>query len=372
MIADASPLPAERPAGGWRWLVSATVVVAAAGVLFAGLFTAFGSHNPEELGWDFRVAYLPAGEAVLDGRSPYPSDPSDPALDRQRLYVYPPQLAFLVAPLSMLPTDVAVVLAVLGSLAALIGALALVGVRDIRCYAAVVIWSPGWNALEMANVSALLALLLALVWRFRDLLWPFAIALGLMVSLKLFLWPIVAWAALTRRLRGALLGVAVGAGLTVASWAAIGFAGLGTYRDLLDRVATQESYSIKGMAFTLGLGSTAAYALTLAACAGLLGLSASYSRRGDLERSLLLAVVAALAVSPVVWLHYLVLLVVPLGLLRPRFGPIWLLPVLLWSLPRSGNGEGVEPFVPALVVALLVGILLAPRPAPARSAAEAT
>lgn len=357
MIAEAPALP-ERRNGGWRWLVSAAVLVAGAGILFAGLFTAFGSHNPGELGWDFRVAYYPAGEAVLDGRSPYPTDPSDPALDYQRLYVYPPQLAVLVSPLSALPVDVAVVLAVLGSLAALMGALALVGVRDVRCYAVVVIWSPGWNALEMANVSALLALLAALAWRFRARLWPFATALGLMVSLKLFLWPLVAWAVAIRQLHGALLGVAIGVGLTMTSWALIGFAGLSTYPDLLDRVVTQESYSVKGMAFALGLGSGSAYALTLAVSAGLLALSVASARRAEHERSFLLAIVAALAVSPVVWLHYLVLLAVPLGLLRPRFGPLWLLPVAVWPLARSGNGDGIEPFVPAVVVGILVVSLL--------------
>lgn len=371
MIAGAQTLPGGRQARGWRWLVSTTVLVAGAGVLVAALFTAFGSDNPDELGWDYRIAYYPAGDAILDGRSPYPTDPTDPTLDGPRLYVYPPQLALLLSPLSALPIDLAVVLAVIGSLGALMGALALVGVRDVRCYAAVVIWSPGWNALEMANVSALLALLLALVWRFRDRLWPFATALGLMVSLKLFLWPVAAWAVAMRRVSGAVLGVLVGAGLTLASWAVIGFAGLGTYWDLLDRVATQESYSVKGMVFALGLGSTAAYAVMLVVGSSLLASSVWYARRCDGERSLLLAVVAALAMSPVVWLHYLVLFSVPLGLLRPRFGLLWLAPVLLWPLARSGNGEGIEPFVPALVVAVMVALLVVPEKADARSPAEA-
>jgi hypothetical protein len=87
-----------------------------------------------------------------------------------------------------LSADAAVVLVVLGSLAALMGALALVGVRDVRCFAIVPIWGSGWNALEMANVSALLALMLALVWRCRGTLLPFAATVGAMVSVKPFLW----------------------------------------------------------------------------------------------------------------------------------------------------------------------------------------
>lgn len=355
-------LPGARgERGGWGWLVVTGVLLAGAGVLFAGLFTAFGSQNPDELGWDFRVAYYPAGEAVADLRSPYPPDPHDPALDVPRVYAYPPQIAFLVAPLTALPVDAAVVLAVLGSMAALMGALALVGVRDLRCYAAVVIWAPGWNALEMANVSALLALLLALVWRFRDRMWAMGVALGTMVSLKLFLWPLFVWALLTRRVAGTLWAVAVGLLLTAGSWAAIGFAGLESYRALLGVLAEQQSFSVKGMAEAVGVGSVGGYVLTLGIAAALLALCVRYVRGEDEERAFLTAVVAALAVSPIVWLHYLVLLAVPLGILRPRFTGLWLLPVVLWFSPRSGNGVGIEPFVPALVVAAMVLVLLLPR-----------
>jgi hypothetical protein len=46
-------------------------------------------------------------------------------------------------------------------------------------------------------------------------------------------------------------------------------------------------------------------------------------RRED-ERVFRLSIVAALATSPIVWNHYLVLLVVPLALVRPRFSPAWL------------------------------------------------
>ena len=370
MIADVAPPTPHGASGGWRWLVSSAVLVTVAAVLLAGLFTAFGSQNPDELGWDFRVAYYPAGQAIVEGRSPYPVDPSDPTLDGPRLYVYPPQVAILVAPLSELPIDAAVVLAVLGSFAALMGALALVGVRDVRCYAVVVIWGPGWNALEMANLSTFLALLLAVVWRYRERLWPFAVALGSMVSLKLFLWPLFVWAVATKRGKSAALAIGAGVALTALSWAVIGLAGLGTYSDLLERVATQESYSIKGMTFALGLGSVGAYAVTFAATAGLLALCVGYARRGDEQRAFLVAVIAALAVSPIVWLHYLVLLVVPLGLLRPRFSALWLLPIVLWLSPRSGNGEGLEPFMPAVVVATMVIFLLYPLRWPERQSAE--
>ena len=58
-----------------------------------------------------------------------------------------------LVPLSWLPTDLAAFLVFLASVAALLGAVALVGVRDVRCYAAVLLWAPTWNSLDTLNVS---------------------------------------------------------------------------------------------------------------------------------------------------------------------------------------------------------------------------
>ena len=58
------------------------------------------------------------------------------------------------------------------------------------------------------------------------------------------------------------------------------------------------------------------------------------------------------------WLHYLVLLLVPLAIARPRFSAIWLVPLLLWLTPLNGNGESIQPFLPALVVAAVIAVVL--------------
>jgi hypothetical protein len=347
---------ADRSSRLW-WLISTGVLVAASGILVAGLFTAFGSQSPDELGWDFRTAYLPAAEAVVHGRSPYP-DPNDPNLDVPTTYAYPPQVALALAALTPVRENAAVVVAVLACVAALGGALALVGVRDIRCYAVVPIWGAGWNALEMANISAFLALGLALVWRYRSTLWPLSLALAGLVTVKLFLWPVLVWALVTRRIRATMLAVLVGTVSTLLAWAAIGFAGLTSYPEILRLIADQKSYSIDGMSRSLGAGHVAATIATIIVGGAVVAACAITAGRGDERRAFALAVAAALALSPVVWLHYLVLLVIPLGLMRPAFSWIWLLPIVLWVSPRSENGVGVEPFVPALVATVIFAVLL--------------
>jgi len=171
----------------------------------------------------------------------------------------------------------------------------------------------------------------------------------------------------------AALAVGLGLVVTVVAWGAIGFAGLAEYPDLLRRLSelqSDRSYSIVGMASTLGLGDAVGRVATILVGGALLAGCVVLARRGDEERSFTCAVAATLALSPIVWLHYLVLLLVPLAILRPRFSLIWLLPVVLWVSPRPGYAEGYETFMPALVAAILVTVLLA-RPRPGRGVAAA-
>ena len=214
-------------------------------------------------------------------------------------YAYPPLLAVALSPLAVLPVDVAVVLAVVASLAALMGALYLVGVRDLRCYAVVPIWASAWNALEMANVSALLALLLALAWRFRATVWPLGAALGAMVALKLVMSPLLLWAVASRHVRGAGAALAIGIAMTLAAWAVVGFAGFLEYPDLLGRIEGQESYSVGGMARALGVGADVGrVAMVLIGGAALVACVA-LARAGDEQRAFVVAVASVLVLSPI-------------------------------------------------------------------------
>ncbi len=111
----------------------------------------------------------------------------------------------------------------------------------------------------LGNVSIPLAFALAVAWRYRETVWRPAVAVGLAVSAKLLLWPVFVWMVATRRLRAVALAALIGVVVTFAAWAAIGFDGLRTYPDLLERLSeiqSERSYSIVGMVATLGLGST--------------------------------------------------------------------------------------------------------------------
>lgn len=312
------------------------------------------------LAWDVRFAYLPAAEAVLEGDSPYPAL-DDPILDDQKGYVYPPQLVLALLPFTPLPVDVVALLTTATMLVLLGLILHLLGIRDVRCYAAALLWMPTMSGILLANVSIPLALAVALAWRYRDEVWPPAVALGLAVSAKLLLWPLFVWTLATRRLRATALAVGVGLSVTFGAWAALGFAGLAGYPDLLRRLSdlqSENSYSFVGMASTLGVGEAVGQVVTLVVGGALLVGCVVFARRDDDLRSFTCAVAATLALSPIVWLHYLVVLLVPLAIARPRFSAIWLLPVLLWTSPRPGYAEGFQTFLPAIAAAILLAVLL--------------
>jgi hypothetical protein len=325
------------------------VLVAVAAALLVALVGATGSGR---LAADFHASYLDAAESVRENGTPWSTDSEFP-------YWYPPLLAELVVPLTFVPQHIAVLIAFAASLAALLGAVYLVGVRDIRCYAAVLIWAPGWNSLELANVTVASVLAAALVWRYRDTTWTAPAALGGAMALKLLLWPLLVWFAATERARSALVALGIGAGLTFVGWAAIGFTGLTSYADRLEAAPYARSYSFLGMAAALDLSPTIGRLAMLVCGGALLGAVVHFGRKGDEVQAYTCAIVAALAFAPVVWLHYLVLLVVPLANSRPRFSAIWLLPIVLWVCPRDGHGEGIQPFLPAVVVVVILALLVA-------------
>lgn len=290
------------------------------------------------------VTFLGAADDVLAGRSPFPSVAT---LTGDQNYVYPPLLALVLAPLAVLPTAVATLVWVAVGVAAVAVALWLLDVRDPWVYAIALLFPATRDAIGAGTVGPLLVLAAAAAWRARDArpLLP-ALPVGLSFALKPFTWPLAAWLALTRRVRAALLAVVVAVAAALASWAAIGLDGLRDYPDLLRRLSELEadrSYSLVAVADAVGLGNRAGVAVSLLAGAALLAVAALAARadapaRERDRRALTASVAAALALSPIVWIHYLVLLLVPLALARPRLSPLWLV-LLVPLVPRAWGWE---------------------------------
>ena len=257
---------------------------------------------------DFRQFYV-AAETILDGESPY-VDREEPLAPWGGPFPYPPLPALFAAPLTMVSLDVAglFVMAVLVLVA--LATLRVLEVGDWRCYGLVLLWPPVISAIQTGNVTLWFALALAVAWRLRERL-ASPVGLGVALAVKFFVWPVAVWMAATRRYASALLAAGIGAALVVGSWAVIGFDGLRAYPDLLERLEDavgEDSYTAYIVGLDLGLSSPAARALWLAIGFGVLAAVVVLGRRGDERAAFMLAVAAALALTPIVWLHYFALL----------------------------------------------------------------
>jgi hypothetical protein len=281
------------------------------------------------LAFDFDRAYLPAAHLVLHGSSPY-GPATRAVLSSQTAFVYPPIAAFLAAPLAVLPSHAANVLVTLLAAFAVAAILVLLGVRDWRCFGAVFLWMPTTSAIHLGTATVVLALGVALVWRWREHAVRAGLVLGLVVALKLFLWPLVVWLVVTKRSRAA--GVAVGSAivLLLAPWAPIHGAGLTSYPhrlSLLSSLEARRGFSPAALLAQLGVGWGTAQALGYGL--GVVLLAVAYRRRRSEAEALGLVCAASLLLTPILWPNYLLIMLVPLAVLRPRFGIVWLLPVIL-------------------------------------------
>jgi Glycosyltransferase family 87/Dolichyl-phosphate-mannose-protein mannosyltransferase len=303
------------------------------------------------------AVFLGAAGDVLNGVSPY-------TFREDSTFAYPPILAWLVGPLHPLSSSAAALVWLLLSLAVVILALWWLELRDWRCYGLAFVFTFTRSSLDLGTVEPLLLLAVAAAWRWRERLVPAAASVGVAIVLKLFLWPLAVWLALMRRLRAGVLGVAFGVGLALVGWAAIGFAGLGGYPSLLRRLSDHEassSFSVVALGVRAHLPLLAAQIISVLVVLALLGVAAWVARderRALRDRdiaTLTLCLAAALAGSPIVWVHYFLLLLVPLALTQPRLSLLWLVPFGYYPLGEAAWASGdARKLALALVTTLVI------------------
>ena len=313
----------------------------------------------DNVAFDFRPFYS-AAEAIIQGDDPYPG-PDDPLTASAGPYVYPPLPALATIPLTPLPREAAGLLVMALLLVAALATLAILGVRDWRCFGLALLWPPVLSAVQTGNLTLLLGFAAALAWRFRDRQVASAVSVGVTLAAKFFLWPLVVWFAVTRRVIAAVVACVAGAGLLLLSWAAIGFTGFGDYPDLLRRLEDtvgDDSYTAYIVALDAGAPSSVARGIWLAVGLVLLAGVVVLARRRDERSAFILALAAALALTPIVWLHYFALLVVVVGLAQPRLGIAWFVPLAMVVTPGSGHPTPFETSATLAVAAITIALAL--------------
>jgi len=204
----------------------------------------------------------------------------------------------------------------------------------------------------------------AAAWRYRDRPAVSGIAAALTATLKLFLWPLGVWLLVTRRIRAAVFCACAGVLVLMGGWAAIGFAGLRSYPHLLHVLSQVEAGTSYSPVALLRLSGRSATLLTVALVVAVLVAIVLAARGPDGDRrSFAVAVIGALAATPLLWLHYFALLLIPIALYRPRLSALWFAPVVLWLTPTTHSHGSLWRIAFALGVAVVVvvGTMVEPR-----------
>jgi hypothetical protein len=344
------------------WIAAAVVLV-----LVAFRFVVLVRDTPGELAFDFRQFWQGARD-VVDGVSPYPSGEllatagdhlTSVGIQEVFRFPYPAGAAVALAPFGALGFEPAAAIWLTVGLACVVATLRVLGVRDWRVHGVALTSLPVLSAVYLGTLTPVLLLLAAVVWRWRDRSVVAGAALALAIALKLFLWPLVLWLAATRRYAAAALAAGLALAFTLGSWAAIGFAGLAGYPEqlrLLTEVVAERGYSLVALGHALALPDVPSRLLPWAIGLALLGcaLVLAHRREEDERFGFSLAVVAAIALTPIVWLHSFAFLAVPLALARPRIAWAWGLLWVFWVVPAQESDGSLWRLALALGVAAAV------------------
>ncbi|MDP9482889.1 MAG: DUF2029 domain-containing protein [Chloroflexota bacterium] len=287
------------------------------------------------LGYDF-LAYHQAAERVLAGERLY--DPTVEQTGGFGLFYYPPPFVLAILPFALLDPTAATWAWTGLSVAALLGGIALMPVSLTVRWLTILLAGLSWPvayALKLGQVGPLLLLLFAIGWRRLDD--PLALggsaAGGAIVKIQPGI--VLAWAVLTRRWRAVAVGVAVLAGAAVVATLVTG--GLSVWTDYVallsnvsDPISTPHNFTPGAIAYQLGAPTGVAATVQLVSTVGVVAAVVIAALRAGAAASYLAAVVASQLLSPVLWDHYAMLLLLPVAWLVER-GHWWAVVIPLVS-----------------------------------------
>jgi hypothetical protein len=285
--------------------------------------------------FDYQYAYWPAGHRVVLGLSPYHW--TQEQVVSRVVFVYPALSAVMFAPLSLISRGGGSVLLMLVCVALAPLTLWCLEVRDKGVYALALMWLPVYAAWQTANETMFMVAGLACVWRWRDRPIVAGALIAAMISLKPLLWPLALWLLATRRWRASFATLISGLLLNLCAWLIVGFGQVSRYLSAASadiHAAWTTGWGVPALLghFGAGLGLGLAAMLGLSALLAVAVINAGLIRH-DQMTAFTLALALALVSSPLLWSHYLALLLVPLALRRPRLHWSWGLPVLMWVSP---------------------------------------
>jgi hypothetical protein len=328
--------------------------------LFACTTLAVLSASGATLGYD-AAAYLQAADRFLAGQPLY--DATVQVAVGFGVYLYPPPFALAAVPFTLLPAPLDLWVWLATMVAAFLAGTALLPIRLSVRWLIVLLAAlsfPFLYAVKLGQVGPLIYLAFAVGWRWIDRAdaTGLAVAVGALTKLQPAL--LFGWMIATRRWRALAVGLAAVAMAALVTTAVAGVANWSDYLALLGRInkpiTTPQNLTAGAVAFRAGASVDMATLIQWASVAGTVAVACFAWLRRDGATGLIVGLVASQLLSPVLWSHYAMLLLLPVALLLQR-RQWWAvaIPLVTW-LP-------LDLAYPAAFAAGLIGpVLTAPRP----------
>jgi alpha-1,2-mannosyltransferase len=304
-------------------LAAAALPIVSMVVLVVSVLLAAGAASSQgTLGFDF-LSYDSAVRRFLAGGVLY--DQGYNFTGGFGLFYYPPPFVLLALPLTVLPPWQAAVVFTGILLVTYVAAVALMPVSRTVRWVMLLIGGISWPlvyAIKLGQVGPILLFLFVVGWRWMDGPWRWGTATAIGIAIKIQPALLLGWAFLTGRYRLIWATLAV---FLVLALAATLVAGPGSWVDqatLLARlskpIATPHNYTPGRIAFEFGASETVAWLIQLLNW-GLVALVLVYAaRRTTAVASYLAFVTASQLISPILWDHYAIMLLLPVAWLLSR------------------------------------------------------
>lgn len=331
-------------------------------LLFAFGVAATSAAAGDTLGYDFR-AYHQAVERLASGAPLY--DMGFTAAGGFGLFFYPPIFAVLVLPFAWLEVGTAIAVWTALSVAGFLAGVAVLPVgRAVRWWLILLagLSFPFVHAVKLGQVGPLLFLLFAIGWRWMDDPARLGLSGALGAAVKVQPGLILVWALLTRRVAAVMIGAA---GLVALAVVATLVTGVQAWTDFLtllgtvtDPITTPQNLTPGAVAHQLGASTGVAGVIQLVSSIAVVAAVLVAIRRCTDEASYLIVVIASQLISPILWDHYAMLLLLPVAYLLAA-GRWWALVIpLVTAWPLIGLTPAVVypvAFWVTLLATFLVG-----------------
>lgn len=272
-----------------------------------------------------------------------------------KLYLYSPPFAVAMLPLTAVSIDSAALAWYVGRLLLFAVGCAVMPVRpSVRCltFAIAALTNPVIGDLNLGNVSVLVTSLMAITWRWLDRI-PGCVALALAMTVRPVLGLVLVWSLLRRRWWPVLWTLVAGAVIVLASLPFVGIVSYEQYvtvlRNVYDVTGQDNNMDVGSLVLRVGGGPLlASVALYCGFAVGVAAILASL--RYDRQTGFMVTLGATLLLSPLLWDHYLTLLLLTGAFLAQR-GRWWGLglPLLAWvsgpMTPLLALGATLLPFL---------------------------